>query len=235
MIRSLNKPHRTNMKDQHHSLSPNVRGIQSPNKPIHNNLFPKNHIVNHQNYNMKINKVNNNRKKEQVIEGDLNFNAPSKPPIPKQINRNNFVHNNKNKRGMPTKSPVPITKNYKPKDILAFQRIFNSNLRYNNRPDSKKPKTNNIMIKPQGQLIKTNVIGGNMANTTTKSFGHVNKKVGDRSHSPMIRTTQNKQQMNIMALAPKTNKTRYVSKSPILGKSSVFNFIFCPLQNLISL
>ena len=220
MIRSLNKPHRANMKDQHHSLSPNVRGIQSPNKPIHNNLYQKNNIVNHQNYNIKINKINK-QKKEQVIEGDLNFNAPSKPPIPKQINRNNFVHNNKNKRGMPTKSPVPITKNYKPKDLLAFQKIFNSNARYN-RPDSKKPKTNNIMIKPQNRLIKTNVIGGNMANNTSKSFGHVTKKVGDRSHSPMIRTTQNKA-VNIMALPPKANKTRYVSKSPILGKSSVFN------------
>jgi serine/threonine protein phosphatase PrpC len=55
-------------------------------------------------------------------------------------------------------------------------------------------------------------------NNTSKTFKSLNIK-NDRSHSPLLRTGQNK----LMNLGIKPNKNRYISKSPILGKSSAFN------------
>ena len=66
--------------------------------------------------------------------------------------------------------------------------------------------------------MKNNKFGSKMANSTSKSFNSLSIK-NDRSHSPMLRSGQNK----IMFLGMKNNKNRYVSKSPILGKSSAFN------------
>ena len=72
-IRNTNKPNRFGGKENNHSLSPNVRQIHGANRPIQNNLFPKNQLMfnNNHNYNIKVNKIP--RQKEKVIEGDLNF------------------------------------------------------------------------------------------------------------------------------------------------------------------
>ena len=74
-----NKYNRYSGKENNHSLSPNIRPINSSKKPIQNNLFPKNQVMlnNNQHYNIKVNTIT--RKKEKMIEGDLNFNEISKP------------------------------------------------------------------------------------------------------------------------------------------------------------
>ena len=74
-IPNISKQNRFNGKENNHSLSPNIRPLNSSNKPIHNNLFPKNQLLfnNNQHFNIKVNKIT--RKKEKIIEGDLNFNG----------------------------------------------------------------------------------------------------------------------------------------------------------------
>ena len=216
LIRSVNDPKRHNMKDNHHhSLSPNVRPIYNQSKPVKNNLLPKNRIMyQNNNYNIKVNVIT--KKKEKVIEGDLNFNNMSKQNKTSTVHKPNFLNNKgKNPRGMPRKSPLPIPRTFKPKGMLNFNRIFTSK----QRPNTKKinNKSNNFM-QQQGNLMKNNIFGSKMANNTSKSFNSLSLK-HDRSHSPILRSGQNK----IMFLGMKNNKNRYVSKSPILGKSSAFN------------
>ena len=127
-IPNIIKHNRFSGKENNHSLSPNIRPLNATNKPIQNNLFPKNQLMfSNNHYNIKVNKIT--RKKEKIIEGDLNFNDISKPLHVKHIQKQNYL-NNKKKRGMPTKSPIPIQGTFKPKDILSFNRIFSSNSRY---------------------------------------------------------------------------------------------------------
>ena len=61
LIRSVNDPRRNNKKDNHHSLSPNVRTIhnqRNQTKPLKNNLLPKNRLMyQNNNYNIKVNVV----------------------------------------------------------------------------------------------------------------------------------------------------------------------------------
>ena len=216
LIRSVNDPKRHNMKDNHHSLSPNVRPIYNQSKPVkNNNILPKNRIMyQNNNYNIKVNVIT--KKKEKVIEGDLNFNNMSKQNKTSTVHKPNFLNKKgKNPRGMPRKSPLPIPRTFKPKGMLNFNRIFTSK----QRPNTKKinNKSNNFM-QQQGNLMKNNIFGSKMANNTSKSFNSLSLK-HDRSHSPILRSGQNK----IMFLGMKNNKNRYVSKSPILGKSSAFN------------
>ena len=215
LIRSVNDPRRHNMKDNHHSLSPNVRPIHNQSKPLKNNLLPKNRLMyQNNNYNIKVNVIA--KKKEKVIEGDLNFNNMSKQNRISNTHKPNFINNKgKNPRGMPRKSPLPIPRTFKPKGMLNFNRIFTSK----QRPATKKlnSKSNNFM-QQQGNTMKSHMFGSRMPNSTSKSFNSLSIK-NDRSHSPMLRSGQNK----IMFLGMKNNKNRYVSKSPILGKSSAFN------------
>jgi hypothetical protein len=203
------------MKDNHHSLSPNVRPIHNQSKPLKNNLLPKNRLMyQNNNYNIKVNVIA--KKKEKVIEGDLNFNNMSKQNRISNTHKPNFINNKgKNPRGMPRKSPLPIPRTFKPKGMLNFNRIFSSK----QRPATKKlnSKSNNFM-QQQGNTMKSHMFGSRMPNSTSKSFNSLSIK-NDRSHSPMLRSGQNK----IMFLGMKNNKNRYVSKSPILGKSSAFN------------
>ena len=215
LIRSVNDPKRYNNKDKHHSLSPNVRPGYNQTRPVKNNLFPKNRIMyNNNNYNIKVNVIT--KKKEKVIEGDLNFNDTSKQNKLSNVHKPNFINNKgKNSRGMPRKSPLPIPRTFKPKGMLNFNRIFTSKQRPNTKKSNNKP--NNYIQQP-GNIMKSNIYGGKVTNSSSKSFNSLNIK-NDRSHSPILRSGQNK----IMFLGIKGNKNRYVSKSPILGKSSAFN------------
>ena len=216
LIRSVNDPKRNIPKNHNHNLSPNVRPIYNPARPIKNNLFPKNHIIiNNNNYNIKVNVINKKKEKEKIIEGDLNFNDTSKQQKVSNIQKPNFLNNKpKNPRGMPRKSPLPIPRAYKPKGILNFNRIFTSK----QRPSTKQYNKPVNFYKPQGMTSKNNNMLIGINNNTSKTFKSLNIK-NDRSHSPLLRTGQNK----LMNLGIKPNKNRYISKSPILGKSSAFN------------
>ena len=220
LIKNTNKPNRYGGKENNHSLSPNVRPIHSVNRPIQNTLFPKNQIMfnNNHNYNIKINKIP--RQKEKIIEGDLNFNNSSKQLYMKNTHKNNYLNNKPKNRGMPKKSPLPITGTFRSKDILSFNRIFNpSNYRYIKPGPKKFNKTNN-MFKPTGnnKFMNNYIFGGNLNSNMSKSFNSLNKKK-DRSHTPILRAGDNK----AITLGAKINKNRYVSKSPNLGKGSIFN------------
>ena len=211
LIGSLNEHKKHNIKDNR-NLSPNIKSIYNPPRPIKNNLFPKNHMIyNNNNYNIKVNVIN--KKKDKIIEGDLNFNDTNKPQKLPNTHKSNFLNNKaKNQRGMPRKSPLPIPRTFKPKGLLNFNRIFTSK----QRPNIKKySKPNNIF---QNQGNNNQFLRGKIANNTAKSFYLLNIK-NDRSHSPILRSGQNK----IMNIGIKVNKSRHISKSPILGRSSSIN------------
>ena len=220
-IRNTNKPNRFGGKENNHSLSPNVRQIHGANRPIQNTLFPKNQIMfnNNHNYNIKVNKIT--RQKEKIIEGDLNFNNTSKQFYMKNNHKHNFLNNKTKNRGMPRKSPLPISGTFRPKDMLNFNRIFSSsNYRYV-KPEPKKYNKPNNMFKPAGgnnNFMNNYIFGGNLNANMSKSFNSFSKNK-DRSHTPLLRTGENKG----ITLGTKVTKNRYVSKSPNLGKGSIFN------------
>ena len=219
-IPSINKHNRFSGKENNHSLSPNIRPIHSSNKPIQNNLFPKNQMIfnNNHHFNIKVNKIT--RKKEQIIEGDLNFNEISKPIHLKNYQKNNYINNKLKKKGMPNKSPLPISGSFKPKDVLSFNRIFSSNSRYLRQQEQKNLGKTNNMFRPAGNphFMNNYIFGGNlnMNMNMSKSF---NDKKNDRSHSPLLRIGDNK----ILNLGIKANKNRIMSKSPNPGKNSFFH------------
>ena len=215
-IPSINKHNnRFGGKENNHSLSPNIRPIHMSNKPIQNNFFPKNQLVfsNNNHYIIKINKIT--RKKEKIIEGDLNFQENSRPIYLKNIQKNNI----QKKRGMPNKSPLPIPASFKPKDVLSFSRIFSSNPRLIHQKEQNKFNKSNKMFPSSGNTgFKNNYIFGGNINAymnMSKSF----YKKNERSHTPLLRTGDNK----IMNLGMKDNKNRHASKSPNLEKNSLFN------------
>ena len=212
LIRSMNDPKRNIPKNGTHNLSPNVRPIYNPQRPIKNNLFPKNHMMYNNNNNIKVNVIN--KKKEKIIEGDLNFNGTSKQPKFSNVHKTNFL-NNKAKNRMPRKSPLPIPRSFKPKGMLNFNRIFSAK----QRPNTKQYHKPNNIFKPQGNALRSNnIFGGKIGTNASKTFSSLNIK-NDRSHSPILRSGQNK----LMNFGMKPNNNRFVSKSPILGKSSAFN------------
>ena len=61
------------------------------------------------------------------------------------------------------------------------------------------------------------IFGGNLNANMSKSFNSFSKNK-DRSHTPLLRAGENKG----ITLGVKVNKNRYVSKSPNLGKGSIF-------------
>ena len=210
LIRSINNNSQKRNITKKHNYSPNVRSIYNPARPIKNNLFPKSNIMfNNNNYNIKVNVIN--KKKEKIIEGDLNFNETSKQQKFSNIHKTNFLNNKaKNSRGMPRKSPLPIPTTFKPKGMPNFNRIFTAK----QRPTTYQYNKLHNIFKPQGNIIKNN----NIYSNTSKTFNSLNIK-NDRSHSPILRSGHDK----LMNLGLKPNKNRIASKSPILGKSSAFN------------
>ena len=102
----------------------------------------------------------------------------------------------KNPRGMPRKSPVPINNN----------NLKNKNIFFN--PLLNKPKTS---------FGTKNNFNGNKPLT---SFSKNKKKI-NRNQSPLLRTNENSNK--IIALNKNALKPRYISKSPVLGKNSIYN------------
>ena len=174
-IPNIGKQNRFEGKENNHSLSPNIRPLNSSYKPIHNNnLYPKNQLLfnNNQHFNIKVNKKT--REKKKIIEGDLNFNEMSKPLHIKNIQKQNILNNKGKKRGMPNKSPLPITGAFKPKDVLSFNRIFSSNSKYLRQHEQKKfNKTNNLARQAGNQNYVNNYIfGGNLNMNMMKSLNN---------------------------------------------------------------
>ena len=208
LIPNISGPYKLNQKSNMHSLSPNIKPLHSQSRKIQNNLFPKN---NNNNFNIKVNKIR--LKKEKIIEGELNFEDNNKHRFYLLNNqKKSGINNNTNKqqrKRMPNKSPLPIRGTYQPKDIFSFNNLFNSNNKYlNNEQKYNQNLINNYLF-----------INNNNTFQFSKTFNSFYKK-GDRSHTPILRTNNNKQIMN---LGNKNNsKLRRENKSPILGKS--FNF-----------
>ena len=219
ILKNINAPHKHISKENNqHSQSPNVRPIYNPQKPIKNNLFPKkynNHNINPINGNMQVNLIRAKKDKEKgkIIEGDLNFNEVFKPS---RISSNNTRPKHPSK--MPRKSPVPIPRSFKPQNFLNFNRFFSSKPNYSNN-NNIRPNTQNY-TRPKN-LFQPQIPNNGLKNNTniSKSFNSLNILKKDRSHSPILRTGQNKAIMSL-GLKPNNNKNRYVSKSPILGKGS---------------
>jgi serine/threonine protein phosphatase PrpC len=219
ILKNINAPHKHISKENNqHSQSPNVRPIYNPQKPIKNNLFPKkynNHNINPINGNIQVNLIRAKKDKEKgkIIEGDLNFNEVFKPS---RISSNNTRPKHPSK--MPRKSPVPIPRSFKPQNFLNFNRFFSSKPNYGNN-NNIRPNTQNY-TRPKN-LFQPQIPNNGLKNNTniSKSFNSLNILKKDRSHSPILRTGQNKAIMSL-GLKPNNNKNRYVSKSPILGKGS---------------
>ena len=208
LIPNISGPYKLNQKSNMHSLSPNIKPIHSQSRKIQNNLFPKN---NNNNFNIKVNKIR--LKKEKIIEGELNFEDNNKNKFYLLNNqKRSGINNNTNKpqrKRMPNKSPLPIRGIYQPKDIFSFNNLFNSNNKFlNNEQKYNQNLINNYLF-----------INNNNNFQFSKTFSSFYKK-GDRSHTPILRTNNNKQFMNLGN--KNSNKIRRENKSPILGKS--FNF-----------
>ena len=219
-MKFLSKQNQKNGKDRVHSLSPNVRppttknNHQNHQSNINNNkinIAPsniyknKNLIYNNnintnqiQNYNIKVNR-SKDIQKEKIIEGDLNFNFTNGIRI--NLKQSDNVMGNrakgKNSRGIPRKSPVPINNN----------NIKNKNMFFN--PLLNKPKT---------AFGNKNIMTNNNKPLTSSDK---NKKKVNRNQSPLFRTNENNNK--IMALNKNVVKPRYISKSPVLGKNSLYN------------
>ena len=209
LIPNISGPYKLNQKSNMHSLSPNIKPLHSQSRKIQNNLFPKN---NNNNFNIKVNKIR--LKKEKIIEGELNFEDNNKHRFYLLNNqKKSGINNNTNKqlrKRMPNKSPLPIRGTYQPKDIFSFNNLFNSNNKYlNNEQKYNQNLINNYLF-----------INNNNTFQFSKTFSSFYKK-GDRSHTPILRTNNNKQIMNL-GNKNNNNKLRRENKSPILGKS--FNF-----------
>ena len=213
----ISKQNQKNGKDRIHSLSPNIRPptTKTTNQQINsnhninivlNNLYKNNNLIynnninnNHfQNYNIKVNK-SKDVQKEKVIEGDLNFNAENGLKASIKQNNNNTLGNKnkgKNSRGLPRKSPIPVNNN----------NLKNKNIFFN--PLLNKPKT---------AFGNKNNLNNNKPLT---SFNKSTKKL-NRKQSPLLRTNENNNK--IVALNKNIVKPRYISKSPVLGKNSIYN------------
>ena len=210
-----------NMQKSKNMYQPNLKVFQSPSQQYQNMIYSNNNN-NLFNYNIKVNKLKN-PPKEKIIEGELNFND-------KKVHRNKISNHSKNKkiRNKPRKSPIPLPKDYKPSNF-PYQKLFNNNYYMHNsnnfKPKSAYPKSNN------SNNVKINNKNGNKPNTfginsifpSNKTYNTFNifKKNLERTHSPLLRTSGTNNGINFMQKG--AVKSRYISKSPILSKGSIFN------------
>ena len=203
LIPSINKAYKLSQKSKLNNLSPNLRPLQSQTKKIQNNLFPKS---NHSNFNIKVNKIR--LKKENIIEGELNFDQSNNFAL---YNQKPKIPINKQKKRMPNKSPIPIKADYKSKDIFSFNKLFNSNHKYIHHEKNYNQN-----------MINNYLFVNNNSNQFSKTFSSFYKKNNNRSHTPILRTANNKPFINLPNNNKINAKIKRQSKSPILGKS--FNF-----------
>ena len=206
---------------------PNIKIFQSPSQQ-YQNLMYNNNKINFINYNIKVNKIKN-PPKEKVIEGDLNFND-------KRIYHNKIPNNSKHKknRNKPTKSPVPVPKDYKPSNY-PYKKLLNNNYYMQNsnilKPKSALPRKNNFIGNSNSvnvnninkNIVKPNILGINSNFPSNKTYNAFNifKKNLERTHSPLLRTSGANSGINILQKGPV--KSRRISKSPMLSKGSIFN------------
>ena len=220
MYYNVNEPLRSNMnpsknlQKNKNIFQPNIKVFHSPSQQNQNLIYSNNNDYK----NIKVNKIKN-VPKEKVIEGDLNFSN-------KNVHHNRIPNNQKNKktRGKPTKSPVPIPKDYK---VANYQKLFNNHHQVNNilKPKSAYTRKNNFMNNNNNynkNIQKPNYLGINQGFTSNKTYNAFNlfKKNLERNHSPLITSGANR---GINFLQKGQVKARPVSKSPILSKASMFN------------
>ena len=198
---------------------PNHKAFQSPSQQYQNLMNSNNNNNNLLNYNIKVNRLKN-PPKEKIIEGELNFND-------KKVHHNKISNISKNKkiRNKPRKSPLPLPKDYKPSNF-PYQKLFNNNFYHSNFIKSKSghPKTNNNSNNLNNKNInKQNVFGINSLFPSNKTYNTFNifKKNLERTHSPLLKTSGTNN--GIKFLQKGVVKSRYISKSPILSKGSIFN------------
>ena len=203
LIPSINKAYKLSQKSKLRNLSPNLKPLQPQTKKIQNNLFPKS---NHNNFNIKVNKIR--LKKENIIEGELNFDQNNNFAL---YNQKPKIPINKQKKRMPNKSPIPIKADYKSKDIFSFNKLFNSNHKYIHHEKNYNQN-----------MINNYLFVNNNSNQFSKTFSSFYKKNNNRSHTPILRTANNKPFINLPNNNKINAKIKRQSKSPILGKS--FNF-----------
>jgi len=198
---------------------PNLKVFQSPSQQYQNLMHSNNN--NFYNYNIKVNKLKN-PPKEKIIEGDLNFNN-------KKILHNKISNHSKNKkiRNKPRKSPIPLPKDYKPSNF-PYQKLFNNNYYMHNsnnlKPKSAYPKGNNNSNNINNKNVNIqNSFGINYIFPSNKTYNTFNifKKNLERTHSPLLRTSGTNNGINFTQKC--AVKSRYISKSPILSKGSIFN------------
>ena len=198
---------------------PNLKVFQSPSQQYQNLMHSNNN--NFYNYNIKVNKLKN-PPKEKIIEGDLNFNN-------KKNLHNKISNHSKNKkiRNKPRKSPIPLPKDYKPSNF-PYQKLFNNNYYMHNsnnlKPKSAYPKGNNNSNNINNKNVNIqNSFGINYIFPSNKTYNTFNifKKNLERTHSPLLRTSGTNNGINFTQKC--AVKSRYISKSPILSKGSIFN------------
>ena len=225
MYYNVYDPHRNNINQSKNIpknkniFHPNIK-IFSPSQQYQNLMYNNNNI-NFINYNIKVNRIKN-PPKEKIIEGDLNFNE-------KKVYHNKLSNNStrKKNRNKPTKSPVPVPKDFKPSNFQYKKLMQNSNLM---KPKSAFPRKNNFINNSNNinnninkNIIKPNFLGLNSNFPSNKTYNTFNifKKNLDRTHSPLLRTSGVNKGINLGQKGPV--KSRYISKSPILSKGSIFN------------
>ena len=229
MYYNVNEPLRNNMnpskisQKNKNNFQPNIKVFHSPSQK-NQNLIYNNNNNDYKNYDIKVNK-RKNAQKEKILEGDLNFNN-------KNIYPNRIPNNQKNKknRGKPTKSPVPVPKDY---NVINYQKLFSKPHNFNNlqKPKSAFVRKNNFMNNGNNinsnnlnkNIAKPNHIGLNPNFTSNKTYNAFNifKKKNDRNHSPLVTSGANRG-INLLRKGGPV-KPRHVSKSPILSKGSKFN------------
>ena len=143
-----------------------------------------------------------------IIEGELNFDQSNNFAL---YNQKPKIPINKQKKRMPNKSPIPIKADYKSKDIFSFNKLFNSNHKYIHHEKNYNQN-----------MINNYFFVNNNSNQFSKTFSSFYKKNNNRSHTPILRTANNKPFINLPNNNKINAKIKRQSKSPILGKS--FNF-----------
>ena len=213
----MNQP--KNWQKSKNLYQPNLKVFQSPSQQYQNLIYSNNN--NFYNYNIKVKKMKN-PPKEKIIEGDLNFND-------KKIHHNKISNHSKNKkiRNKPTKSPIPLPKDYKPSNF-PYQKLLNSNYFMHNsnnlKPKSAYPKGNNNSNNINNKNVNIqNSFGINYIFPSNKTYNTFNifKKSLERTHSPLLHTSGTNNGINFTKKG--AVKSRYISKSPILSKGSIFN------------
>ena len=223
MYYNVNEAHRSSFNQKNKNpYQSNLKIFQSPSQQYQNLMYNNNNI-NFINYNIKVNKIKN-PPKEKIIEGDLNFND-------KKIHHSKIPNNSKHKknRNKPTKSPVPVPKDYKPSNF-AYKRLSHN---YIQNPNMLKPKTafqrkNNFISNSNNvnninkNIIKPNFLGNsNFPSNKTYNAFNIFKKNLERTHSPLLPTSGINNGIHFSQKG--VGKSRYISKSPILSKGSIFN------------